>query len=160
MGHGVDGCEVGVRGGEVRDGERGATDELCGLSFHANSSSLTIKANNCSQCQQARASCANHYDYLKRFRTWMVRIPSKIKDFRSKNLEKAKFFFIICVCLTCVHIHVRMHDDHRDHNVADNGNVTMRMITYPCTYIHVVPAERELGLPVHRKVILQPSTAK
>ena len=23
----------------------------------------------------------------------MVRIPSKIKDFRSKNLEKAKFFF-------------------------------------------------------------------
>ena len=71
---GVDGCEVGVRAGEVRDGERGATDELCGLSFHANSSSLTIKANNCSQCQQARASCANHYDYLKRFLAWMVRI--------------------------------------------------------------------------------------
>ena len=27
MGHGVDGCEVGVRGGEVRDRERGATDD-------------------------------------------------------------------------------------------------------------------------------------
>ena len=74
-----------------------------------------------------------------------------------------------CICVnmlafacTCVHIHVHMHDDHRDHNVADNGNLTMRMMTYPCTRIHVAPAGRDLAqvLAVHRKVILQRSTAK
>ena len=65
------------------------------------------------------------------------------------------------VC-TCVHIHVHMDDDHRDHNVADNGNLTMSMMTYPCTRIHVAPAGRDLAqvLAAHSKVIVQPWTSQ
>ena len=48
---------------------------------------------------------------------------------------------VVDVVCTCVHIHVHMDDDHRDHNVADNGNLTMSMMTYPCTRIHVAPLD-------------------
>ena len=68
---------------------------------------------------------------------------------------------VVDVVCTCVHIQVHMDDDHRDHNVADNGNLTMRMMTYPCTRIHVAPTGRDLAqvLAAHSKVIFQNSTA-
>ena len=39
----------------------------------------------------------------------MVRIPSKIKDFRSKNLEKAKFFSLSAFALhACIFMYACM----------------------------------------------------